>query len=101
MRNRLFVDNLSLETTELDLRDAFSWDGGTVESVSIATDGESGRSRGFGFVEMATDTDVPALILALDGRQLRGRAMLVSDAQHPGHPPQRSGRPLGDFGGRW
>jgi RNA recognition motif-containing protein len=101
MRHRVFIDNLSLETTELDLRDLFGGAGRTVASVSIVTDDESGRSRGFGFVEMSPGTDIPALVLALDGRELRGRAMLVSEAHEPGHLPQRSGRPLGDFGGRW
>jgi RNA recognition motif-containing protein len=100
MRNRIFVDNLSIETKERDLRDLFACDGRTVANVTIATDEESGRSRGFGFVEMCAGTDIAALVLALDGRELRGRAMLVSEA-HAGPVPQRSGRPLGDFGGRW
>ncbi|MCK6458583.1 MAG: RNA-binding protein [Planctomycetes bacterium] len=101
MRHRIFIDNLSLETTELDLHDLFAGNGRSVASVSIVRDDESGQSRGFGFVEMSAGTDVAALVVALDGRELRGRALLVSKAHEPGHMPQRSGRPLGDFGGRW
>jgi len=96
----IFVDNLSFETSEQELRDLFSEDGRHVESVSIVTAAESGQSRGFAFVEMAPGTALATVVNALHGRQLRGHALLVSEADDRG-PPQRSGRPLGDFGGRW
>jgi RNA recognition motif-containing protein len=96
----IFVDNLSLETSEQDLHDIFACQGRSVASVSIVTDGASGRSRGFAFVEMAPGTDLAAVVTALHGTELRGHALLVSEADDRG-PPQRSGRPLGDFGGRW
>jgi RNA recognition motif-containing protein len=101
MRTRIFVDNLSFETTAGELHDLFSADGRVVSGVSIVTDGESGQSRGFGFVDMLAGTDVAALLVALEGKPLRGRALLVSETHEPGQPPQRSGRLLGDFGGRW
>lgn len=101
MPTRIFVDNLSFETTAGDLHDFFSGDGRVVTSVAIVTDDESGQSRGFGFVDMTAGTDVAALLLALDGKELRGRLLLVSETHEPGQPPQRSGRLLGDFGGRW
>jgi RNA recognition motif-containing protein len=101
MGTRIFVDNLSLETSEGDLHDHFSADGRDVESVSIATDHESGQSRGFGYVEMAGNPDMAAVVIALHGKELRGRALLVSEADELAGLPQRSGRPLGDFCGRW
>ena len=101
MRTRIFVDNLSFETTAGELQDFFSGDGRVVATVAIVTDDESGQSRGFGFVDMSAGTDMGALLLALDGKQLRGRALFVSETHEPGQLPQRSGRLLGDFGGRW
>jgi RNA recognition motif-containing protein len=97
---KIFVDNLSFETSEQDLMDVLSEDGWHVENVSIATAGEAGQSRGFAFVEMARGTEPATVVNSLHGRELRGHALLVSEADDRG-PPQRSGRPLGDFGGRW
>ncbi|HEX5136941.1 MAG TPA: RNA-binding protein [Planctomycetota bacterium] len=96
----IFVDNLSFETSEQDLREMFSEDGRSVERVSIATAGDAGQSRGFALVEMAPGTELAGVVQALHGRELRGHVLLVSEADDRG-PPQRSGRPLGDFGGRW
>lgn len=101
MGTRILVDNLSLETSEHELKDHFSGDGRAVDSVSIVTDHESGRSRGFGYVEMAASSDMEAVVVALHGKELRGRALLVSEGDELAGLPQRSGRPLGDFGGRW
>ena len=97
---KIFVDNLSFETSEQDLRDMFSEDGRHVESVSIATAGEAGPSRGFAFIEMAPGIELATVVKALHGRELRGHVLLVSE-EDDGGPPQRSGRLLGDFGGRW
>lgn len=101
MGTRILVDNLSLETSEHELHDHFSGEGHAVESVSIVTDHESGQSRGFGYVEMGGSSDMTAVVIALHGKELRGRALLVSEADELAELPQRSGRPLGDFGGRW
>jgi heterogeneous nuclear ribonucleoprotein A1/A3 len=101
METRVLVGNLAVQTREHELHDLFSGDGRAVESVRILRDGESGRSRGFGFVEMAVATDIDAVILAMNGRELHGRALLVTETYDRAHPPQRSGRPLGQFGGRW
>jgi len=101
MRTKIFVDNLSLETSAQEIHDHFSRGGRAVASVTIVLDRESGQSRGFGFVEMAADVDSAALIGALDGVKLRGHALLVSEVDEEKGPPQSSGRPLGDFCGRW
>ncbi|MFI5403637.1 MAG: RNA recognition motif domain-containing protein [Planctomycetota bacterium] len=100
MGTRILVDNLSLETSEHELHDHFSGSG-AVESVSIVMDHESGRSRGFGYVDMEANSDMEAVVVALHGKELRGRALLVSEEEALAGMPQRSGRPLGDFGGRW
>ena len=101
METRVLVGNLAVQTREHDLVALFSADGRAVESASILRDGESGRSRGFGFVEMAAATDLDAVILAMNGRELHGRTLLVTETYDRASPPQRSGRPLGQFGGRW
>jgi len=80
MGNKLFVGNLSFEATEQDLMDLFSADGRQVERVSIVTDRESGRPRGFAFVEMVNSADVSAAIEALNGQDLHGRALRVDEA---------------------
>lgn len=81
---KLYVGNLSFRTSEEELRDAFAQHG-EVESVAIITDRETGRSRGFGFVEM-DDAGAEAAMRALDGQDLGGRSVRVSEAQ-----PRRSG----------
>ena len=90
MGNKIFVGNLSYEATEQDLHDLFSADGRQVERVSIVTDRDTGRPRGFAFVEMANDSDASAAISALDGRELLGRALRVNEAHD---------RPRGGGGG--
>ena len=101
MTKRLYVGNLAFQTTEDSLGDAFAQDGRQVSNVSIITDRDTGRSRGFGFVEMANDQDATAAIEALDGADLDGRTLKVNEARE--RPQQRGGG--GDRGGgrreRW
>lgn len=95
MSMKLYVGNLSFGTTEDDLQDLFSA-AGTVESVSIVTDRDTGRSRGFAFVEMATKEEGEAAIAQLNGREIDGRSLTVNEAK-PREP--RSGG-FGGGGGR-
>ncbi len=81
MGTRLYVGNLSYNTTEESLRAAFEADGRQVEGVSIITDRMSGRPRGFAFVEMVSAEDAEKAVAALDGQQLDGRALKVSEAR--------------------
>ena len=75
----MFVGNLSFQTTENDVSDAFAHCG-AVEEVSIITDRETGRSKGFGFVTMS-DEDAEKAIATLNGSQLDGRALTVNEAR--------------------
>ena len=79
MKN-IFVGNLSFQTTEADLRSAFEAFG-AVSRVSIMTDRDTGRSRGFGFVEMADDQQGEDAIAALNGSDMDGRALNVNVAR--------------------
>ena len=81
MGKRLYAGNLSFETTEDSLRAAFSEDGRTVSEVHVMTDRETGRPRGFGFVEMGSEADAQAAIQAMDGAMLDGRNLKVNEAQ--------------------
>jgi cold-inducible RNA-binding protein len=80
MSTKLYVGNLSFRTTSDDLREAFSV-AGTVESASVIEDRETGRSRGFGFVEMATPEEAQAAIAQLNGKELGGRNLTVNEAK--------------------
>jgi RNA recognition motif-containing protein len=79
-QNKLYVGNLSFNSTEDDITDAFSAYG-TVTSVNVITDRETGRPRGFAFVEMGSDAEAQAAMQALDGRDLDGRNLKVNVAQ--------------------
>jgi len=81
MGTKLYIGNLSYNTTEDTLRTAFAADGRVVTEVSIITDRETGRPRGFAFVQMASPADAQAAISALDGQQLDGRTLRVSEAR--------------------
>lgn len=81
MSTRLYVGNLSFQSTEESLAAAFGQDSRTVTSVSIMMDRDTGRSRGFGFVEMGSPEDAQAAIAAMDGVELDGRTLRVSEAQ--------------------
>jgi RNA recognition motif-containing protein len=80
MATKLYVGNLSFRTTQEDLRDLFA-QAGTVESASIIEDRETGRSRGFGFVEMATQEDAQAAIEQFNGKEINGRNLTVNEAR--------------------
>jgi RNA recognition motif-containing protein len=99
MPRKLYVGGLSYDTTDDGLRSFFE-QAGTVDSASVAVDRYSGRSRGFGFVEMSTDAEALKAIQELNGKMLDGRTLTVDEAR----PPQRSGGGggggRGDWGGR-
>ena len=77
MQNKLFVRNLSFNTTDEDLNSLFS-EVGAVVSARIATDRDTGRARGFAFVEMGSQQDAEAAITALDSREFGGRTIHVA-----------------------
>ena len=95
MKN-IFVGNLSFSTTEDELRQMFEAHG-QVDRVSIMTDRDTGRSRGFGFVEMASNEDGEKAITALNGSQTGGRTLNVNEARPK---TERSGGGGGGGGGR-
>ena len=76
----IYVGNLSYEVTEADLNSVFA-EYGTVKRVQLPTDRETGRKRGFGFVEMGTDAEENAAIEALDGAEWMGRDLKVNKAK--------------------
>ncbi len=78
---RLYVGNLSFDTTEESVRAAFAADGREVTEVFLVTDRMTGRPRGFGFVTMGTPADATAAIEALNGKQLDGRTLTVNEAR--------------------
>lgn len=80
MGKKLFVGNLAFTTTSQDLEALFS-ETGTCESANVITDRESGRSRGFGFVEMSSTSEAEAAITKLNGRDVGGRQINVSEAK--------------------
>ena len=80
MGRKLYVGSLPYSTTEASLREAFSASG-TVDSVSLITDRDSGQSKGFGFVEMSTDAEAKAATLAMNGASIDGRQIKVSEAK--------------------
>jgi RNA recognition motif-containing protein len=91
---KLFVGNLSLETTDEDLKEAFSRTG-TCLTASVIKDRLTGKSRGFGFVEMGSDDEARRAIADLNGRELRGRSVSVSEARErsAGRGPRPAGGP--------
>jgi RNA recognition motif-containing protein len=93
MGNRLFVGNLPYSVTELELRDLFGALG-TVTEAKIVTDRDTGRPRGFGFVEMSSDAEAKKAIDELNGRDVQGRPIAVREAE------ERRGGAGGGGGGR-
>jgi RNA recognition motif-containing protein len=96
MSQRLFVGSLSFDTMDADLKQFFER-AGACESASVIRDRATGRSRGFGFVVMASEDDARRAISELDGKELQGRAISVSEArergQGQGRPPRMSSAP--------
>lgn len=98
MGKKLFIGNLPYAATEDVLRDTFS-QSGTVESVKIITDRETGRSKGFAFIEMSSDAEAADAISKFNGADYDGRNMTVSEAR-PMAPREGGGGPRGGgFGG--
>ena len=99
MAKKLYVGNLSYQMTEDGLKDIFS-PIGEVLSAKIITDAATGRSKGFGFVEMASDEDADKAIAQLNGTTVQDRALNVSEARPQTDRGGRGGRPGGGGGGR-
>jgi RNA recognition motif-containing protein len=97
MGQKLYVGNLSYDTTSSDLEQLFSQHG-TVQSAEVINDRDSGRSKGFGFVEMGSDEEAQAAITALNGQQHDGRTLTVNEAKPREDRGPRSGG--GGGGGR-
>ena len=97
MTTRLYVGNLSFDSTEDTINEAFSQDSRRVKSVSVVTDRDTGRPRGFAGVEMESEDDARSAITALDGTELDGRTLRVNEAQER---QPRSGGGGGGGGGR-
>jgi RNA recognition motif-containing protein len=93
--SKLYVGNLSFQTTEETLKRLFEEDGRAVSKVSIITDRDTNQSRGFAFVEMGSPADADAAISALDGREVDGRSIRVNEAR--AKEPRGGGG--GGFGG--
>jgi len=101
---KLYVGNLSYNTSKGDLENLFS-PHGTVQSAQVIMDRDTGRSKGFGFVEMGSDAEAQAAIQALSGKEVEGRALTVNEAKPRedrggggGYRGGSSGR--GGYGGR-
>lgn len=97
MGRKLYVGNLSFSVDSAALERLFA-EYGTVESATVVTDRESGRSRGFGFVEMSTNEEAEAAISGLNGQENSGRALTVNEAKPREDRPRGGGG--GGFGGR-
>lgn len=93
MAQKLYVGNLSYSVSDESLRELFA-QAGTVASATVITDKMSGRSKGFGFVEMGSDAEAQAAIDMFNGKEHEGRALTVNEAR------PKEERPRGNFGGR-
>ncbi|MFN9742109.1 MAG: RNA recognition motif domain-containing protein [Acidobacteriota bacterium] len=94
MSMKLYVGNLSFQTTSEDLESLFGRVG-TVESASVVSDRDTGRSRGFGFVEMASAAEGTAAIAEFNGKEVNGRSLTVNEAR----PREERSGGCGGFGG--
>ena len=99
MSMKLYVGNLAFQTTSQDLQELFA-QAGTVESASVVEDRETGRSRGFGFVEMATKEEGAAAIDQFNGKEVGGRPLKVNEAKPRENRGGGGGRGFGGGGGR-
>lgn len=102
MGTKLYVGNLPYTTTSSELQELCA-EHGTVESAEVISDRVTGRSKGFGFVEMSSESEAQAAIAALNGRQHGGRALTVNEAKprenRPGGGGNRGGGGRGGYGG--
>ena len=96
MGNKLYVGNLPYTFRDQDLQDSFS-EFGTVNSAKVMMERDTGRSKGFGFVEMGSEAEAQAAINGLHGHDMGGRALVVNEARPMEPRPPRSGG--GGFGG--
>jgi cold-inducible RNA-binding protein len=97
MGKKLYVGNLPFSTTDQDLNEMFA-QAGQVTSAKVIMDRDSGRSKGFGFVEMANDAEADAAISKFNGQQMNGRAIVVNEARPM--QPREGGGGFGGGGGR-
>ena len=95
MATKLYVGNLAFQTSSAELQELFA-QAGTVESASVVEDRDTGRSRGFGFVEMATKEEAEAAIAQFNGKEVNGRALNVNEARPR---ENRGGGGRGGYGG--
>ena len=93
MGKKLYVGNLSYAVTDSSLEQMFA-PHGTVQSAQVIMDRDTGRSKGFGFVEMNSDQEAQAAIAALNGKEIEGRTLTVNEAR-----PKEPGGKRGGFGG--
>ncbi len=92
MNSRMYVGNLPFKATQEEITDLFAAHG-EVQEVFLATDRETGRPRGFGFVTMGTKEEMEAAVKALDGHQMEGRPLKVNEARpREERPPRRDDR---------
>ncbi len=99
MGSKLYVGNLSYSTTSSDLEQLFAQHG-TVQSAEVISDRETGRSKGFGFVQMGGDEEAQAAIAALNGQEHDGRPLTVNEAKPREDRPRGGGGGYGGGGGR-
>ena len=97
MGRKLYCGNLSYDVTSDDLRQMLS-EFGTVDSAQVIEDRDSGRSKGFGFVEMSTEEEAKAAIDALNGKEVNGRALTINEAR-PREDRRGGGGGRGGYGG--
>ena len=100
MGKKLYCGNLSFKVTNSELEQLFA-QFGAVESAQVITDRESGRSKGFGFVEMSSEEEASAAIAGLNEQEHEGRNLTVNEARPREERPRRGGGGGGGGGGRW
>ena len=98
MSTKLYVGNLAFQTTSQELQELFA-SAGTVESAAVVEDRDTGRSRGFGFVEMSTKEEGAAAITQFNGKEVNGRALNVNEAKPRENRGGGGGRGFGGGGG--
>lgn len=94
MGKKLYVGNLTFGVTDAELEQLFA-EHGTVQSAQVIMDRDTGRSKGFGFVEMGSDQEAQAAITAMNGKDVNGRALTVNEAR----PKEGGGGGRGGYGG--
>ncbi len=97
MGKRLYIGNLSFNTSSDALRSAIEATGGTVTDIHLVTDRETGRPRGFGFAELSSEGEAQSVIEAMNGKELDGRALTVNEARE--RQPRGGGGGGGGYGG--